>query len=267
VLKYFIYLALDGAYPLPDTETDHVADKGGLVALASMPVKPRPEFKEPPAEVRQIVVAGPPDGAHPTRHLTQYRTENFALGTVAFQDEWKQKRNLVAHWRSAAPAPENFRIGYCLDESNETLPGGYPMSKAHFYSKQAKGAALVALATATVPAQGSNSLVFPSTASLASGDGAPFRVQDGDYTAYVYPVSPASARYEGKGDEHHFKLERPWASADVVGSLHVLSYVVVFRPSAQPAPAVSDLTLVADADGVTASAQVDGEPLSVSFKN
>ncbi len=266
-LKYYLYLALDGDYPMSDTDTDHAWDKGGLCAIASLPIGPRPEFKVKPAEFRVLTAVGLP---HPPRRLSQYQQGNLCLGTVDFQDEWKQKRNLVAYWRSAAQTPEGFRIGYCLDESNETLPSAIPGAQIHFYSKQVNGAALVALTAASVvPGAGSNSLVFAPTAVLEPGDGAPFRVRDGDYTAYVYPVSPASPVYEGKGDDRnlHFKLERSWTSADVVGNLHVVGYVVVFRASGQPAPAVSALSLAAAADGVTASAVVDGTPLSLTFKN
>ena len=66
-------------------------------------------------------------------------------------------------------------------------------------------------------------------------------------------------------DAHHVtRLTRPWSSSDVVSSFHVLSYLVVFRPSDQPAPAVSDLALTPDPAGVAAAAKVDGMALSLT---
>ncbi|HEY8965538.1 MAG TPA: hypothetical protein VIM58_03785 [Candidatus Methylacidiphilales bacterium] len=267
-VKYDFYLALDGDYPLPDTERDHAWDKGGLVCVADLPIKAIPDFKAKAQSWRELDAKGPGDASHPPRHLSQYQEGNLCLGTVNLQDSWTQKRNLVAFWRSAAATPEGFRIGFCFDESNETLPSGFPRDRALFHSKQAKGAALVALSTSTVvPGAGASQFVFAPAASLLPGDGAPFRVQDGDVIAYVYPVSNGTPRYEGKGDERRFTLSRSWLTADVVGSLHVLSYVLVVRPANQPPPSVSGTTLTADANGVTASAVVDGVPLTLTFKN
>ncbi len=204
------------------------------------------------------------------RHLSQYRDGNFILGTVAFQDEWKQKRNLVAYWRNEAPPPDGYRVSFCIDQSNETIPG-FAGEKIHFYSHQVKAAALVALAASTdVPGQGVSCLVFDGGATVPDGKGAPpLRIEDGSITTYLYPVSNETIHYDNQPDvaHHLIRVTRPWNTSDVIGSLHVLSYLIVFRPADQPAPTVSDLVLKTDANGVTASAKVDGEDLSLSFKN
>ena len=268
-LKYWLYLALDGAYPIAKVEKRHDGDQGGLALLAILPVSPRPEFKAPVPAWREFTAIG--GGQWPERHLCQYREGNFILGTVAFQDEWPQKRNLVAYWRNDGPPPDGLRVGFCIDESNESLPSGFPYGQLHFYSQQVKGAALVAIVgSRQIPPQGGCSLVFNPEATGTPGDGAaPFRVQDGAMTTYLYPVSTAAASFEAQADAPHhiMRVIRPWSSADSVGDLHVLSYLVVFRPSDQPAPAVSGLALKADAIGVSASANVDGDNLSLLFKN
>jgi hypothetical protein len=95
---------------------------------------------------------------------------NFILGTVASQDEWKQKRHLVAFWANGpAPTaqdllPAGFKVGMCLDESNEELSmSSIPGEQIHFYSQQVKDAALAVLATtANVPGQVVSTLVFDS---------------------------------------------------------------------------------------------------------
>ncbi len=66
------------------------------------------------------------------------------------------------------------------------------------------------------------------------------RVQDGTMTAYVYPVTTGTPSYQNVTDEAHhiMNLTRSWNSSDVVNTFHVLSYLVVFRPSDQAPPAV-----------------------------
>jgi len=61
-LKYWLYLALDGDYPIPDSETDHPWDQAGLMGLASVPLGPRPEFKQPVPAWREITAVGLDDG-------------------------------------------------------------------------------------------------------------------------------------------------------------------------------------------------------------
>jgi hypothetical protein len=269
VLKYFIYLAQGGAYPIPDCQLDHDWDMGCLVAIADLPVTERPEFKAPPVAWREWVANGM-DATHPTRHLSQYRAGNFILGTVAIQDEWKQKRNLVAYWRNPGPQPEGFRVGYCIDQSNESIPG-FAGEKLHFYSQQVKDAALVAIVASTdVPGEGVSTLVFDGGAVVPeTKGGSPVRIVDGTITAYLYPVSTGNPTFQNQPDPlHHLtRVTRDWNSSDKVGLLHVLSYLIVFRPSDQPAPQVSGLRLTGDATGVSTSAKVDGAKLSISFQN
>ena len=97
----------------------------------------------------------------------------------------------------------------------------------------------------------------------------PLRIEDGSVTAYLYPVTTGTAGFEIQPDPAHHvtRVTRSWNSSDVAGSLHVLSYLVVFRPSTQPPPAVSGLTLKAGAGGASAAAKVDGAPLAISFQN
>ncbi|MCE0497766.1 MAG: hypothetical protein LV481_07460 [Methylacidiphilales bacterium] len=278
-LKYFLYFALDGAYPIPDAQFDHDWDMGGLTTIADLPVTVRPEFKQPPVPWRQWDANGEDTTTHPTRHLSQYQQGNFTLGTVAMQDEWKQKRNLVAFWRNDGPPPLGFSVGLCIDESCESIPG-FPGEKIHFYSQQVKDAALVELVTsADVPAPGCSTLVFDSGAVVGDTSATPLVVKDGTMTAYIYPVSNVAVQYNSTNSILHHadsqadtgqgvvQVTRPWSSADSLGSLHALAYLIVFRPSDQPAPTVTNLVLSGDESGVSAGANVDGTNLSVSSKN
>jgi hypothetical protein len=80
-------------------------------------------------------------------------------------------------------------------------------------------------------------------------------------------VSAGNNTFKAESDSNTFRMTRSWSNSDVVGDLHVLSYLVVFRPAGAPAPQVSGLTLKPGPNGVTASATVDGAPLSLTFKN
>jgi hypothetical protein len=202
------------------------------------------------------------------RHLIRYRDGNFILGTVAFQDEWKQKRNLVAFWRNPGPAPLGMKVGFCIDESNESLPG-FAGEKLHFYSKQVEGSALVGItATTDVPGQGVTSLVFDDGAVVVNG-GNGVCITDGTMTTYLYPVSRAAVHYDSQPDPAHhlMRVTRSWNSSDIVGPLHVMAYLLVFRPADQAGPVVSDVKLGSDKNGESAGAKVDGETFSVALKD
>ncbi len=290
-LKYLLYLALDGAYPIPgaDTETAHDWGKLSLFFLATLPISSRPEFKEVPASWREWTATGSPQGNVDAdnslvRHFSQYREGNFILGTVSTQDEWKQKRHLVAFWRNEGPSPYGANVGFCQDESNEAIQEampGFPGEKVHFYSQQVKDAALVALvAPKEVPEKAVSTLVFDEGAVMDGKENSPFRIVDGTVTAYLYPVSNGNVQFQTQlktdpmsNGQDYWKVRpvpyrisrvtRPWSSADAVGTSHVLSYLIVFRPSGKPAPKVSNIML--KTDGTGASAEVDGTPLSISF--
>ncbi|MDB5327213.1 MAG: hypothetical protein JWM57_2782 [Phycisphaerales bacterium] len=266
-VKYDLYLALDGAYPLPDTDTDHEWDKGGLALVATLPIEPRPEFKKAPEAWREFKVVGLP--TTPVRTVRQYRDGNFVLGTVASQDEWKQKRHLVAYWRTDGATPEQFRVGFCIDESNESVPDGFPGVKLHFDSQQVKDAAIVAISASTVVPgpPGCSTLVFAHDAKVTSGAGEkPTRIEDGAMTTYLYPISAKSIEFKAQADTRSVRITRSWSTADVVGDLHALAYLVVFRQTGQPAPVVTELTLTGKGNQGTVSAKVDGTVLSVTFK-
>jgi len=289
-LKYFLYLALDGDYPLADTDIAHDWAKPDGFFLATLPVSARPEFKQPPVSWRQWTAVGSPGsndqaGNGLVRHLSQYRAGNFILGTVSTQDEWKQKRNLVAFWRNDGPPSLNMSVGVCMDESNEAIQEampGFAGEKVHFFCQQVKDAAIVGLvARGAYPSKAAATLVFNENVTMDGKAGIPFRVQDGTVTAYLYPVTNGSVQFGTQlhtlpmpnGQDYwqvrHIptRISRatwPWSNSDLVGSAHVISYLIVFRPTDQPAPNVSDLVLKEDAGGVSASASVDGAGLALT---
>ena len=257
-LKYFLYLALDGKYPIRDVETAHNWDTGGLAMLAAAPVKPRPEFHDAPAPWRVLQVAGAPGML-----LSQYRQGDFILGSVSTQSLWQQQQSVVAYWPVTVPS---WHVGFCIDVSAETFGNGY----AHYYSVQSKGAVLAAVTgKLPVPPKGGLEFAFNTGAqpdALAGGLAGACVVHDGDVTTYIYPVSQQSSsgptfdKDETKGRVY---VERPWASADPAGAFNVLGYLVVFQLPGEPVPAVKDVSIKVAGENTMLSADVNGVPLSL----
>lgn len=268
VLKYVLYLALNGDYPLPDSNDNHGWDKACLFAIAALPIPPRPEFKNPVPAWREWTVAG----LGPKRKLQQFRDGNFILGTVDFMGQYgDQKRNLVAYWRTDEATPGAFHVGYCMDQSNNFFPWSrnFPGDKISFFSHQVRDAALVAMVAPTErpPESACSMLVFDRAAKVEFGtETSPVRIRDGVMTAYLYPVSHKAVTYETTTDKNVLRITRPWSDADSVNSVPTLAYLIVFRPSDQTLPNVSNLSLGGETDDYIARAKVDGTDLKVMMK-
>ncbi|HEX4140038.1 MAG TPA: hypothetical protein VHY09_06790 [Candidatus Methylacidiphilales bacterium] len=262
-LKYLLLFALNGNYPLSmDTEIGNSWDQAGLSMMATAQIEPRPEFKQPTVPWRQLHIMN-----RPTMLATQFRKDSFMLGSINLQTVWQQQRNVVAYWAITQPSKD---VGYMLDESSLTFGNGY----AHFYSTQNQDAVLVAL-TGKIPTPGTGGLhlVFNSLAdgktTMTDPPGC-YQIDDGGVTAYVYPVSanPAAAMTFHKDDTaKRAYLDRGWDNADHVGSVGVLAYLVAFKlPGEGTAPSVSNITFTPDDKGVTVSAQVNGNTLTLQAK-
>jgi hypothetical protein len=257
-LKYFLFLALDGKYPLVDVETDHDWDSGVLPLIADLPVELRPELRKTPPPWREVAVNFRADNS--PRQFRQYRSGNFVLGSMSDQSLWQQQRNVVAYWPGATP---DSSVRFFQDMSPLTFGNGY----AHFVSVQSKAAVLVAMTGKDpIPAQGGLRLGFNHEAQakpFAGGPPGSYAVDDAGVTAYIYPVTQANGAMSVRTEGEVTYLERPWASGDPVGNFHVLSYLVVFQLPGEAAPVVKNLSF-AVADGkATMSAEANGTPLSL----
>ena len=97
---------------------------------------------------------------------------------------------------------------------------------------------------------GTSLLVFNHDAKVSGGaESGPLRVEDGAFTAYLYPVATRPVAYQNQTTSRTLWVTRSWATADAVGDLRVMSYLLIFRPTGQPAPAVTDITLTAEGHG------------------
>ena len=210
------------------------------------------------------------DPPNPVRTLRQYKDDRFTLGTVAYQDEWKQKRNLVSFWRTDGANANDFRIGYCIDESNESMSAGVPPDRIHFWSTQHEREALVALSASTVVpgVPGVSTLACAKDAKVTvASDGGPTHIEDGSMIGYLYPIANGPVQYKVESDTHGVRVTRGWPTADAVGDLRVMSYLLVFRRADEAVPQVSNQSLSADAKGGHVSVEVDGTKLSLDFPN
>ncbi len=263
-VKYFIYLARPDSYPIAETETQHAWNLIGNIEVADLSVTPRAEFAEPVPAWRELSAVNP---GKPRRHLFQYREDGFILGTIAVQDEWIQRRNLVAYWRNDGEGLDGFRLGLCLDKSNETVPAGFSPKEVTFYSKQDRGKALVAMvAPEHLPSAGGCRVVFSSSATAAEAAGSVL-VRDGIITTYLYPISNQGAHFQVMPGADFLRLERPWTEADIIGAQHILAYLVIFRPANEPAPTISHVSLKPEGTGASVTAEIDGAPFTLVFGN
>jgi hypothetical protein len=260
-LKYFLMFALNGKYPLSDTETEHAWDCAGLMGMAEAQIEPRSEFNAPSVPWREIQVM-----ARPGMTLRQYRDGELVVGSVSSQSVWQQQRNVVAYWPIYQPS---WDVGYCLDESSMTFGNGY----AHFFATQDKNAVLVALTgKMPLPIAGGISLVFNGSAQGKPLDGGPpgaCLVQDGTVSVYVYPVTQDGGAMSFRKDDETKRgyVERPWSSADHVGNLGILSYLVIFKNAGEPAPVVKNITFTPGDKATAFTAEVNGQTLSLQAPN
>ncbi|MCE0498243.1 MAG: hypothetical protein LV481_09900 [Methylacidiphilales bacterium] len=261
-LKYFLVFALNGKYPLSDVETAQSWDCAGLMGMANAQIEPRPEFQEPTVPWREIAVMN-----RPGMTARQYREGDLIVGSISTQSVWQQQRNVVAYWPVTKATPDKPIpvVGFCMDESSMTLPNGY----AHFFSTQSKGAVLVALTGKMPnPSTGGLQLVFNGEAEGAEMAGGPpgsCEVHDGDYTVDVYPVTQGAGAMAFRKDDTKNRgyVERMWDSADHVGNLGVLSYLVVFRIPGENAPDVKNIAFTPGDKTLNLTAEVNGTPLSL----
>ena len=262
-LKYFLYLALDGKYPLAETETQHDWDVVGLNVIATLPTTVRPEFsQEMHTPWREVKVMGTDDMA-----FRQYRTGDFILGSINEQTLWQQQRSVVAYWPVKQPT---WHVGFCIDSSATTFGNG----AVQFRSAQSNNAVLAALMSKRpVPAKGGVQIGFDNGAqaqALTGGPAGACVVRDGEVTTYLYPVTrQANGQLTIKPDTDHNKVyvERSWAEADPGAKYNVLSYLVVFQLPGEPAPAIRNLSLNLADTGMSISAEINGKPLSLQVPN
>ena len=257
-LKYWLALALDGKYPLNDTETDHAWDLAGLMGMAEIPFDPRPEFQEPTVPWREMPVMN-----RPGMILSQYREGDIIVGSVNQQSVWQQQRNVVSYFPVAQPAGT---VGFCMDQSSMSFGNGY----AHFYSTQVKRAVLVAYTgKMPTPAAGGLRLVFNEAAEGgAAGEGAAgsCEVHDGDYLIDIYSLTQGDGTLAFRKDEKRAYVERPWTAADHLGGDGVLAYLIYFRMPGEAAPAVKGITFAPGDQVLDLAAEVNDAPLALHVR-
>lgn len=195
----------------------------------------------------------------------QYRKGDFILGSINQQSLWQQQRSVVAYWPSQSPA---WHVNFCMDMSAQTFGNGY----ARYASVQEKGAVLAAITgKLPVPNRGGLRFGFNGEAKAREFTGGPagsWVVEDGGVTAYICPVSMSGVKMTSQIDGEHSRVyvERPWSSADPIGKINALGYLVVFQLPGEAVPVVKDISMVATDEKVTLSASVNDKQLTLQIK-
>ncbi len=151
-----------------------------------------------------------------------------------------------------------------------TFGNGY----AHFFSTQVKGAVLVALTGKLPnPPKGGIQLVFNGAAAAgtnpADGPAGSCEVRDGDYIIDAYPVTQGAGAMTFRKDDtiERGYVERSWDSADHVGNLGIMAYLLVFRIPGEGPTDVKNVAFTSGDKTTSLTAKVNGEPLSLSIPN
>ncbi len=136
-LKYYLFLATDGNYPLNDVETRHSHDCGSLSIIRTHQVQRRIATDvERPSSFRRVAL--PKVEGEAEKIQTQYQDKGFSLGTISEQNFWSQHRNLIAYWR----AESDGQIGFAKS-AWETATGDLMIPR--FWSAQSGTGVLVGL--------------------------------------------------------------------------------------------------------------------------
>ena len=236
-LKFLLYLALDGNYPLRDLETNHAHDSAGLFISATFDIAPRPGLGKKPDGYLEIAL--PPEKGQ-AGQLRQYREESFILGTVDAQNEWDQRRNLLAYWVTGA-LPQ---IGVA---KGAAFLGEGAFRDARFYSTQVDRAVLVAVNLSLPPGSKENAdYRFSVNAApqrhevLASGEIAlRFAGQDIRVASLASGPRPELRREKDK-------TSLVWTFPPAASGNAWLAFAVVFSPPGATIPAFTELTSSVD---------------------
>lgn len=272
--KYFIYLALDGKYPMPDdvVAAPHAFDLCPFMIMADCPIEARQEFTQPTAPWREVLAYEDPAGFK--RFIRQYRDGDFILGTVSEKDEWEQSRNIIAYW----PRPDGDHLGLCQDVTGRTAP--VVSHTCDFYSTQSGPVVLAAMietgTDTTAPV--ASRLMFNEGATITAEEKAPLHyiIKSAPIEATLYPITHAdghmTVKTVGKDGDMSVKtmvngtcLDRPFASGDPAANKVILAYLLTFRLPNHDAPKVTNLTLETGESSATLSATVDGKPITVEI--
>jgi hypothetical protein len=133
-LKQYLFLALNGDYPLAPLEINHSHDNAFAIIRSLFEVGEKPDLRLEKPRFRQVQLP-PAEPAKPI-YLRQYSTVELHVGSVSEQDESIQRRNVLAYWSKPPGCGVGFMKGYFRRGEKEERA-------ARFFSQQ-KGPAVLA---------------------------------------------------------------------------------------------------------------------------
>lgn len=265
-LKQYLFLALGGDYPLAAAEVHHSHDNAFCMMRSRNPVSPRPKLTQPKATFRKLSV---PDQrkAGKNLQLRQYSTPALHLGSISEQDEWIQRRNLLAYWPKAPGCGIGMMKGYFRHDEQE-------LKSARFFSVQS-GSAVLAAIRAPKPTQGESRyrLVFTERAQwsrdwLTPGSGP--LVFGGMQVAIQSAVlpdrfgAPIWERPMGEySTEVMTELHWRWPAAAKADQYVVAAFVLAFRPADHVSDELVRIESSPTGDALAFVATVGGEQLKL----
>ncbi len=261
-LKYYLFLATDGAYPLNDAETRHSHDCGSLSIIRTHQVQRRIATDVArPTSFRRVTL--PTVEGEAEKIQTQYQDEGFSLGTISEQEVWSQRRNMIAYWRAE---PDGL-IGFAKS-AWQTAVGDLTVPR--FWSAQSGTCVLVGLGlpvAAEPEAAFSHRLEFGLPAQIDSHPAVPggFIVKLPGMEVDVRPVAlpGVNGPVVTASDDGIPGLVWRWDRPSTGQSHYWGAFFVAFTPTAATKAVVTKLSSENGGDGFSLHATVDGERLEL----
>ena len=262
-LKYYLFLASNGRYPLGDVETRPGRNAANLALVRSHEVARQIDLDAPrPASFERTEL--PPIEGRPDRAQSRYQDAHFSLGTISEEDAQAWRRHLLAYWR----AEPGGRIGVARS-AWQNLAGDARL--ARFYAAQAARSVLVALRVPTAAAPSpafAHRLEFnlPGVVTPHPQSAGGWIVELPGVAVVVRPMvrpgAEASAATVAAGsDDAGTWLEWRWRQPDPGDLFYQGAFVVSFTPDEAIPEEVGDLSVREEHGALVFDATVDGEPL------
>ena len=263
-LKYYLFLATGGRYPLNDVETRHSHDCGALSIFCTHRVRRQLDIDTPrPARFRRL---GLPLAAGEARKWqSQYADEGFSLGTISEQEVWEQRRNLIAYWR----AEPGGRVG--VAKSTWTQLGENAKAMQWFSAQAGRG--VLAAVRAPVAAEPTAAFSHRLDCNLPAGgetrlDGVEeFLLSLPGMKVEVRPIPlpgiPPARVAIVEGSDGGTALEWRWDRPVPGQAFYAAAFALTFTPDGGAPAVLTDLSARGEENGFQLRAAVGGEPLAL----
>lgn len=263
-LKYYLYLALNGEYPLNEVESHHSHDCSPLGIVSTHVVHHRLTTERTGERFSRIAL--PVVSWESPKVLCQYQSEVLSFGTVNDQNDFGQRRNLLAYWVVKETGVTGVCKGHYYSQHD-------CLRSSVFFSNQHNRGALICLRL-PVEAASDAAFVYRLDFNLLgevdknAEQGNRIHLQLPSLDVDLQPINLAMA-----GDNAVLAvtsypdwptgIEWRWGKPAQGQSFYWAAFAVFLTPTGAAPVEIDDITIKKEDGATTLSATIDGEPLSL----